>query len=381
MRSFAALLACLSALSLLACQSQNPAKGEQPTSTAPKTIELPGIDTSQLTAREKEQWSASVTELLAPCSDQAVSLAQCVTEKRKCDACVPAARFLVEQVTRGRTPSVSESAFRARFMPDEIREIELGSSPSKGASADDALVTIVEWADFECPFCGMASPQLGKAIKANQATTRLVFKHYPLPAHEHAEHAARAAVAAGMQGKFWEMHDALFKNQSALDDKGLEALAHSIGLDIDKFNADRKTEAVADVVAADRKQADKLGLNGTPMIYINGRHFDLEKFDIAEDLDAWIKLEVNLRSGRPSGSGSGASALAKSDAPGPGAGGASGESAGTQEGQAAPAQPGKEPKKTAPNERATRPVNAKGGAVQGKGAAATSPTPKPASEK
>src|SRR5690606_16895581 len=127
MLRIAPYLACLFALSS-ACQSQNPAKGEQPTSTAPKTIELPGIDTSKLTTREKEQWSASVTDLLAPCSDQAVSLAQCVSEKRACDACLPAAEFLMQQVTRGRTPSVSEAAFRARFMPDEVKEIEIGSS-------------------------------------------------------------------------------------------------------------------------------------------------------------------------------------------------------------------------------------------------------------
>ncbi len=296
-RRIAAAVLVASPLALAACQSQTTAKGEQPTAVAPKSVELPGVDTSQLTAREKEQWSAYVTELLAPCSDQPVSLAQCVTDKRDCDTCVPAAKFLSNQVTKGKTRSQAEAAYRARFSPDEVKEIDIGDSPSKGAS--DPVVTIVEWADFECPFCGMASPALGKIVKQYGDKVRIVFKNYPLSSHEHSEEAARAAVAAGMQGKFWQLHDLMFANQQQLDEKGIEGLAKQVGLDLVKFKADQKSEAVADSVAADRKQAEKLGLRGTPMIYINGRYFDLEKFDLAEDLEPWIQLEAELRTGRP----------------------------------------------------------------------------------
>jgi hypothetical protein len=143
----------------------------------------------------------------------------------------------------------------------------------------------------------MASPALGKLVKQRSDQVRLVFKHYPLSSHEHAEGAARAAVAAGTQGKFWELHDAMFANPQQLDDKGLEQLAKQAGLDLLQFKTDMKSEAVADAVAADRKQAEKLGLRGTPMVYINGRYFDLEKFDLTEDLEPWIQLEVELRSG------------------------------------------------------------------------------------
>lgn len=248
-----------------------------------------------MTEREREQWSTFVAELLAPCPDQPVSLAQCVAEKRPCQSCLPAANFLTHQVTRGKTRSQAEAAYRARFSPDEIKEIEAGDSPSKGAT--DALVTIVEWADFECPFCAVASPILNKAIARHQKHARLVFKHYPLSMHEHAEGAARAATAAGMQGKFWEFHALLFQNQQTLDEASLEKYAKQVGLDVAQFNTDRKSEAVADRVAQDRKQADGLGLKGTPTMYINGRHFDLEKFDLAEDLDAWLELEIAMRAG------------------------------------------------------------------------------------
>jgi protein-disulfide isomerase len=258
-------------------------------------IEVAGVDTSKLTEREREQWSVLVGELLAPCPDQPVSLAQCVTQKRPCAACLPAATFLTNQVTRGKTRSQAESAFRARFAPDEVKDIEVGDSPGKGSS--EPLVTIVEWADFECPFCGVAQPMLNQVVQRHADKVRLVFKHYPLSMHPNAEAASRAAVAAGMQGKFWELHGVFFQNQEALDEPSLERFAKQAGLDVGQFNADRKSEAVADRVAADRKQADSLGLKGTPTIYINGRAFDLEKFDLAEDLEAWIELEVALRSG------------------------------------------------------------------------------------
>lgn len=280
---------------LLGCQSQTTASAEPNPKAHPSTLTLPGVDTSKLTAREKEQWSGFVGELLAPCPDQPVSIAQCVTESRPCETCKPAAEFLVKQVTRGRTRAQAEDAFRLRFSPDEVKAVDISGSPSKGN--EDAPVTIVEWADFECPFCGIASPLLDAALEKHPNQVRLVFKHFPLSSHEHSELAARAAVAAGLQGKFWEMHHALFKNQQDLDESMIERLASQLGLDLKRFNQDRRGEAAADRVTQDKKQAEKLSLRGTPMIYINGRSFDLESFDLAEDLDDWIRLEAGLRSG------------------------------------------------------------------------------------
>jgi protein-disulfide isomerase len=263
-----------------------------------------------MTEREREQWSKLVGELLAPCPDQPVSLAQCVTQKRSCSACLPAATFLTNQVTRGKTRSQAEAAFRARFAPDEVKEVETGDSPSKGAK--DPLVTIVEWADFECPFCGVAQPMLSQVVQRHPEKVRLVYKHYPLTMHPNAESAARASVAAGIQGKFWEMQSLFFQNQDKLDDPSLERFAKQLGLDVAQFNTDRKSEAVADRVASDRKEGDSLGLKGTPSIYINGRSFDLEKFDLAEDLEAWVELEIAMRAGGGNSSVAGAKAPATS---------------------------------------------------------------------
>lgn len=300
--SAASLVAAQSvvAIGCASCQSQSkPSEGpasSSATSEAAKSVELSGVDTSKLTPREKEQWSSYVSQLLAPCTDQPVSIQQCVSEKRSCDACLPAAQFLVSQVTAGKSGSQVESAYRVRFSADSVANIDVTGSPFVGPA--DAPVTIVEWADFECPACSATSPILDKAVEAYPQYVRLVYKHFPLSMHDHAEGAARAAVAAQKQGKFWQMHHAMFANQSSLDDAGLVKLATEIGLDLKAFDADRRSEAVADAVSADRKAAEKLVLRGTPSVFINGRLFDSDHFSIVEDLHPWIELEVELKTGR-----------------------------------------------------------------------------------
>jgi protein-disulfide isomerase len=260
-------------------------------------VKLDGVDTSALTPREQREWSTYVSELLAPCSDQPVSLVQCIKESRACSLCLPAARFLVRRVTRGGTRSQVENAFRLRFAPEQVKTVDEGDAPSKGAK--DAPVVLVEWADFQCPYCGAAAPVIDKLPEQYPGNVRLVFKNYPLASHEHSEGAARAAVAAGKQGKFWELHHLLFANQeSGLDRPILLRLAKEIGLDEKKFVADLDSEAVADAVNRDRKQAEKLELKGTPMIYLNGRHFELEQFNLLEDLNDWIELEIDQRTGK-----------------------------------------------------------------------------------
>lgn len=268
---------------------------EQP-STPTATTQLPGVDTSGLTQRELGKWQEYVSELLAPCADQPVSLAQCVTEARSCDACLPAAKFLVDRVRRGDARAQVETAYRTRFSPETVKPIDTSGSPTKGAAKP--VVTVVEWADFECPFCAVAAPELKKLVEKYPEQVQLVFKHYPLSAHEHAENAARAAVAAHQQGKFWPLQQALFESQkSGLDEPSILKLAREVGLDMKGFEADMASESTADSVARDRKQADALGLEGTPMIYINGRHFMLDHFDLRQDLAPWVELEIALNDG------------------------------------------------------------------------------------
>src|SRR5690606_4627384 len=115
----------------------------------------------------------------------------------------------------------------------------------------NAPITIVEFADFECGMCRMASGPIDEFVTAND-DVRLVFKNFPLGGHEHAEEAARAAMAADLQGKFWEMHHAIFAAQ-ALTDTALVQMASDLKLDVEKFKKDLSSEAIADAVARDRK--------------------------------------------------------------------------------------------------------------------------------
>jgi predicted DsbA family dithiol-disulfide isomerase len=293
-----ALAVSLVSLKVTTCRSPGEGgKDPAPTTAEKAIVTLPGVDTSALTAREQGDWSSYVNELLAPCPEQAVSLAQCVKESRPCKACVPAAQFLAKHVRQGKTRSQVEILFRARFAPDQVKPIEVGDSPWKGAA--DAPVVIVEWADFECPFCGRAAPLLNDKVKQYAGALKLVFKNYPLPSHKNSELAARAAMAARQQNKFWEMHEKLFAQGKDLDETAIKRIAQAVGLDMKRFSEDFDSEKVADAVAADRKQANALQLEGTPTIYINGRHFDLRQFDITQDLDDWIQLELELRGGAP----------------------------------------------------------------------------------
>lgn len=147
-------------------------------------------------------------------------------------------------------------------------KVELsGSEPQKGPA--DALVTIIEFSDYECPYCKKAHDPLMDAL-ADHDDVRLIFKHYPLPMHAHAIPAARAAWAAGQQGKFWEMHDHLFEAGGKLD--GIEQVAAGMGLDVERFKVDMASEAAGQALEADRYAAGLLGIGSTPHFVINGRH-------------------------------------------------------------------------------------------------------------
>jgi protein-disulfide isomerase len=262
------------------------------TSSTPDTVAVSRlVDTSALTNTERRRWLTLTSEVLAPCANHLVSVAQCVRERRPCAACAPAVRFLYDEVRAGKSDSQARAALRARFDPNGVRSIAIGESATKGP--DSARVTLVVWSDFQCPACRVAAPSIADAAKRFPGAVRVVFKHYPLNTHEHAERAARAAAAAGAQGKFWEMHEALFASPQKLRDDGVREIATTLGLDLARFDADRASERVTRALDEDRGQADALGLRGVPMLYVNGRRFG-ETFDISRDLTGWIALELEL---------------------------------------------------------------------------------------
>ncbi|MBZ5714639.1 DsbA family protein [Nannocystis pusilla] len=154
---------------------------------------------------------------------------------------------------------------------DRYRAELRGDEPQLGPN--DALVTVVEYSDFQCPYCAKVTDPLKDAMGTYEGDVRLIFKHYPLPGHTAAPGAAQAAWAAHQQGKFWEMHDLLFANQKQLDDKSLEGHAQKLGLDVAKFNADRTSDAAKAAVDSDYTSGGKAGATGTPYFLVNGRPY------------------------------------------------------------------------------------------------------------
>jgi protein-disulfide isomerase len=139
----------------------------------------------------------------------------------------------------------------------------------------DAPVTVVEYGDFECPYCGEAYPIVKRIQEEMGDKLCLVFRNFPLKElHSNAFSAACAAEAAGKQNKFWEMHDMLFENQDALHDVDLQEYAEALDLDIDQFIKDMRSEEIAKRVQEDFMNGARSGVNGTPTFYINGIRYD-----------------------------------------------------------------------------------------------------------
>jgi Na+/H+ antiporter NhaA len=154
----------------------------------------------------------------------------------------------------------------------------------------ESLVTVLEYGDFECPYCGQAEPAV-RELLSDFGDVRYVWRHLPLrDVHPRAQLAAEAAEAAGAQGKFWEMHDVLFEHQDALAVRDLIGYARSLGLDVEKFTADLKAHTGADQVESDVDSADLSGVSGTPTFFVNGiRHYGA--YDIAT-LSAAVKAAL-----------------------------------------------------------------------------------------
>ena len=140
---------------------------------------------------------------------------------------------------------------------------------------DRALVTFVEFGDYECPFCGRAHSIVTDILRRMPRQILFVFRNFPLArAHPHALSAALAAEAAGLQGQFWPMHDTLFENQGALEEEDLVGYAEELGLDIDRFRADVGSSTCRRKVHSDFRSGIRSGVNGTPTFFIDGERFD-----------------------------------------------------------------------------------------------------------
>lgn len=175
--------------------------------------------------------------------------------------------FVREQQGEQKRMVEQQAAQTEEYFKNPI-QVDIGKSPVKGP--ENAKITIVEFSDFQCPYCERGKSIMDQVLKAYPNDVKLTFKNLPLAFHKEAKPAAKAALAAGMQGKFWEMHDALFADQQNLGAAMYEQKAKDLGLDVAKFKTDMDSAELDKQIEEDSKIAEKFGIQGTPGFIVNG---------------------------------------------------------------------------------------------------------------
>lgn len=245
----------------------------------------PGVDVSKLDDFQKKVFFRVANSEASICG-QAQSLIQ--SAKKDCRRSLNGLRYVVRLVEQGFTDSEISEALAKRYRGGAPKAIDVASAPMKGADA--AKVTLVEFADYECPHCKRLQPVLRQVLDEFPTQVKVYFKHYPLPQHTNARLAAEAAVAAQKQKKFWQFQDKLWDKQDELTPAAIEGIAKETGLDLTKFRQDMDSQEVKAQVMKDRNDGQTLGLQATPTLYINGREYTDPKD--TESLREWIKEEL-----------------------------------------------------------------------------------------
>jgi protein-disulfide isomerase len=270
MRIRIAFLCLLTALGLSA-QTPNAADSWKTSET------LGDVDLSGLTAVQKK----AVLKLLREedCTCQCgMKAAECVMKDTNCSYSRTLAKIAMQGVKDGKSlieisklMDASPKAHRPKLLEAPVM-IPVDGSPVRGPA--DARITLVEFSDFECPFCSAAVKQVDIVMAAYPKDVKLIYKQFPLSMHPHAQFAAEASLAAREQGKFWEMYELLFKNFQRLSRANVMLWAKQLGLDVAKFQADIDSRKFKAVVDKDLADGEAVGVYGTPAFYINGKQYN-----------------------------------------------------------------------------------------------------------
>jgi protein-disulfide isomerase len=243
--------------------------------------EFPNVDFAGLTAPQKELALKILRGESCTCGCN-MKLAECRMVDPSCGDSRALSSIVVEGVRNHRSADQIHEALvtsaiakmrasQNRVLGDPV-EIATGGAPTRGPR--NARITIVEFSDFECPYCAKAVSEIAGIMAAYPNDVKLVFKEFPLgDMHPHAMMAAQAALAANDQGKFWEMHDQLFANAHRLSHETVFAIAQSVGLDMMRFTRDMESGRFNKAVQADVAEGDKIGVYGTPSLFIDGKPY------------------------------------------------------------------------------------------------------------
>jgi protein-disulfide isomerase len=247
----------------------------------------PGVDISKLDEMARKIFFRVVNGEASVCG-KAQSLLASAKKDETCRRSLNAVKYVARLADQGYTQSEIGEALEKRYRSTDAKFIDVSEAPMEGNPS--ARVTLVEFADYECPHCKRFQPVLRQILDEFRKEIRIYFKHYPLPQHTNARLAAEAAVAAQKQGKFWQYQDKLWENQDNLSPAEMEKFAKEIGLDLTKFRADLDDPKTKARVQKDRTDGITLGLSSTPTLFINGREYTDAKD--TESLREWIKEEI-----------------------------------------------------------------------------------------
>lgn len=264
-----------------------------------KTTEnYPAVDLSGLSGAQKTEALKLLRE--RPCScGCSMTVAQCRIEDPSCSYSTGLARVIVDAVRQGKNPTDAlAAADKSKYasgppqhkLLDDPIQIPTAGAPVTGPAK--APITVVEFSDFQCPYCAAATPNIEAMLKLYPSQMKLVFKQFPLTdLHPQAELAAQASVAAQKQGKFWQMHDALFASHHDLSRAHILELAQQNGLNMKQFEQDLDSPAARETVGRDLRDGEQAGVEGTPTIFINGQRFNgpIDVSELRTVFDAELK--------------------------------------------------------------------------------------------
>ena len=256
--------------------------------------ELPRIDMTGLTPVQKRAVLKLIRE--QDCSCQCgLKTAECLLADPNCSYSKTLGVIAVKGVKDGKSlleisklMDASPKSRRPKLLEDPVT-IPVNGAPVLGPA--DARITLVEFSDFECPYCSLAVKQVNAIMAAYPKDVKLIYKQFPLSMHPHAPLAAAASLAAKDQGKFWQMHDLLFANYRKLTRENMLVWAKEIGLDVEKFQADLDSGKYKKVVEKDTTDGETAGVYGTPAFFINGKLYNgpIELAGLKPILDAELK--------------------------------------------------------------------------------------------
>jgi protein-disulfide isomerase len=265
---------------------------------------LPAVDMGGLTPAQQTKALRVMRSQECSCGC-GMKIAECRVKDPTCSFSSGMASVMVDAIKKGKTEAGAIAAAKASEyaktpegkLLEKAVNIPTANSPSAGPA--NARITLVEFSDFQCPFCYKAVARLNTLMKAYPTQVKLIFKQFPLvDSHPEAAISAAAALAAHQQGKFWQMHDIMFANHASLSRKAILGWAAGLGMDMMRFTADLDSRAIKQAIQRDVEDGNRAGVDSTPTVFIDGQKYNgALAFDAIKPV---IEAEIKRLGGQPS---------------------------------------------------------------------------------